>query len=418
MKTKDINKGFTLIEVLLVITLIGILLTIGLVNFNSEARFIDARNDIRKTHIRTLESAITQYRLQNGSYPAGLTRDYQEICDPDASSCTGFIDLKTSLVPNFLQAIPRDPNDTDNTGGAGYSVAVDEDSNIVSIRSLQAEDGVEIKVNDPLPNVETSATNIPLAATAPSPPPIVTNGLLLHLDAGNQASYPGTGNTWFDLSGNNRNFTLFNPSYYSYSSLNGGSIGFTRTLPPVGETGGYAEHNGSGVLAVANYLYNNHTTEIWARINDRNPTNYNSNETISALFVYRGWHCMFYYGATSLNYNIWNGTTNTQNWTPLSIGTSGTDIIQGQWFHAVAVRNGNNMSSYINGVLKGTNVINTSNGSGGVSNTIRMGMANPSNEGFSWHANANVAAARMYSRALTPEEIQQNFNATRGRFGL
>lgn len=173
MKTKNVNKGFTLIEVLLVIVLIGILLSIGLVNFNSEARLVDARNDIRKTHIQTLESTITQYKLQKGSYPAGLTRDYQEICDPDATSCTGFIDLKSSLVPDFIQAIPQDPNDTDNTGGSGYEIAVDEASNTVSIRLKEAlrEGGVEIKVNDPLPNLETSSTNTPLAATVPQLPP-------------------------------------------------------------------------------------------------------------------------------------------------------------------------------------------------------------------------------------------------------
>jgi len=247
---------------------------------------------------------------------------------------------------------------------------------------------------------------------------IVQSGLVLNLDAGVSSSYSGSGTAWTDLSGNGRNFTLFNSSYYSYSSANGGSIGFTRTLPPTAETGGYAEHTGSGALAVATYLYNNHTTEIWARINDRNPTNYNANETLSALFVYRGWHCMFYYGSSSLSYNIWNGTANTQNWTTLSIGTSGTDIIQGQWFHAVAVRSGNNMSSYINGVLKGTNTISTPNGGGNVTNTIRIGMANPSNEDFSWHTNANVSAARMYNRALSAQEIQQNFNATRSRFSI
>jgi len=249
-------------------------------------------------------------------------------------------------------------------------------------------------------------------------PRVITDGLVLALDAGDTNSYPGSGTTWTDLSGNGRNFTLYNSSYYSYSSANGGSIGFTRTLPPTGETGGYAEHTGSGALAVSTYLYNSHTTEIWAKINDRNPTNYEPTENNSALFVYRGYHSMFRYNVSSLNYSIWNGTSGEVFPPALTLGTSGTDIIQGQWFHAVAVRSGNNLSSYINGVLKGTNVINTSGGSGSVSNTIRMGMAYPSNQVYSWHANANVSAARMYNRALTASEIQQNFNATRGRFGI
>lgn len=151
IKTKQLQKGFTLIEVLLVIVLIGILISIGLVTFNAEARFIDTRNDTRKIHIQTLESAITQYKLQEGNYPTGLSRNYQEICDPEATDCIGFFDLKQFLVPNYLQSIPQDPNDEDTTGGAGYSVAVDEATNTVSVRALQAEGGETIAINDPLP---------------------------------------------------------------------------------------------------------------------------------------------------------------------------------------------------------------------------------------------------------------------------
>jgi prepilin-type N-terminal cleavage/methylation domain-containing protein len=171
IKTKQLQKGFTLIEVLLVIVLIGILISIGLVTFNAEARFIDTRNDTRKTHIQTLESAITQYKLQEGDYPTGLSRNYQEICDPEATDCIGFFDLKQFLVPNYLQSIPQDPNDEDTTGGAGYSVAVDEATNTVSVRALQAEGGVIINTNDPLPAEPTTVSNTPLAATVPVTPP-------------------------------------------------------------------------------------------------------------------------------------------------------------------------------------------------------------------------------------------------------
>ena len=247
---------------------------------------------------------------------------------------------------------------------------------------------------------------------------IVTSGLVLNLDAGNRSSYSGSGTTWTDLSGNGRNFTLYNSSYYSFSSSNGGSIGFTRTMPPTAETGGYAEHIGSGALAVTTYLYNNHTTEIWARINDRNPTNHTVNEIQSALFVYRGWHCMFYYGSSALTYTVYDGATTARDAVKLSIGTSGTDIIQGTWFNAVVTRNGNIFSTYINGVLKGSITLTTSSSGVNTTNSIRIGMANPSGEDFSWHADANVSCARMYNRALSATEVQQNFNALRGRFGI
>ncbi|MGA1050509.1 MAG: prepilin-type N-terminal cleavage/methylation domain-containing protein, partial [Minisyncoccia bacterium] len=174
MTTKKINKGFTLIEVLLVMVLIGVLLSIGLVSLNTEDRLIETRNNTRQTHIQTLESAITQYKLQEGNYPTGLNRTYQEICDPEATVCTGFFDIKPFLVPTYIQAIPQDPNDSDTTGGSGYEVAVDIATNTVSVRlkaTLQ-EAGVEIKINDPLPAEPTVTANTQLAATVPNLPPV------------------------------------------------------------------------------------------------------------------------------------------------------------------------------------------------------------------------------------------------------
>jgi hypothetical protein len=56
-------------------------------------------------------------------------------------------------------------------------------------------------------------------------PSVITDGLMVYLDAANTRSYPGTGNTWYDLRGN-RNFTLQNnPPFFANSA--GGSIGFT-----------------------------------------------------------------------------------------------------------------------------------------------------------------------------------------------
>jgi prepilin-type N-terminal cleavage/methylation domain-containing protein len=398
MKNNILNQGFTLIEVLLVITLMGILLTIGLVNFNSEARFIDARNDIRKTHIRTLESAITQYRLQNGSYPAGLTRDYQEICDPDASSCTGFIDLKTSLVPNFLQAIPRDPNDTDNTGGSGYEIAVDEASNTISIRlkSSLREGGVDIKVNDPLPNLEISNANTPLAATVPKLP-IVTDGLVLHLDAGNPASYPGTGNTWFNLGSINTNGLIpVQPSTPTFSSANGGIFNFDGVDD-------YIEYPASSGLTGTDSW----TMEGWFKVNG--PSSdiglnviIDTNSTITSrnlIGVDSSVNKLVYVsrvGATTI------------------ILSSNTNLTQGLWYHGVVVRNGTTDTKlYTNAVISNTY-------SGNIPTetqpTIRIGRDEDATP--TAYSNISISNVRIYNRALNIQEIQQNYNALKGRFGL
>ena len=148
------KKGFTILEILLVIALIGILLGIMLVVLNPRARFASARNDTRRSDIKKIEGALIQYRLQEGSYPAGLSSTLQEICDPDianpSTNCGTNINL-SALIPTYLQSIPQDPNDKDTTGGNGYQVAVNTTRNIIAVKAIQAELSVIISINDPLP---------------------------------------------------------------------------------------------------------------------------------------------------------------------------------------------------------------------------------------------------------------------------
>jgi prepilin-type N-terminal cleavage/methylation domain-containing protein len=392
MKTYIFNKGFTLIEVLLVITLIGILLSIGIVNFNSEFRLIEARNDIRQTHIQTLETAITQYRLQKGNYPDGLTRDYQEICDPDASSCIGFFNLKQFLVPNYLQAIPKDPKDTDNTGGSGYEIAVDEASNTVSIRLKESlrEGGVDIQVNDPLPNLETSNVNTPLATTVPKFP-IVTEGLVLSLDADNQVSYPGTGNTWFDLSGNENHGTLVNS--IGYSSANFGSLTFDGVDDYV-----------SLDNPINNFTLG--TIECWFKLNT--PLDNNYHQILTRTNTNIGTFTLEKADTNNFRFNMRLSTV-----TPQYIIES-DDAATSNWTHLVGTYDGQIQRFYINSVEQ-----TTSNTISGVIDTggtpaFRIGGNTNGSAPFA----GNIAQVSIYNRALTAEEVQQNFNATRNKFGI
>lgn len=252
---KNFKKGFTLIEVLLVIVLVGILLAIGLTSINIEARFVENRNDTRKTHIKTIEGAIAQYRLQEGSYPAGLDRTYREICDPDASVCVNFVDLKAVLVPKYLQAIPQDPNDTDNTGGTGYSIAVDSTTNTISIKSIQAEAGTTIAVNDPLPAQETVTTNTQLASTVAVTPP--TNNVVA--TGGTESTYTSGGVTYkvhqFTTVGTSQ-FTVTTGGAVDYLVVGGGGGGGNCNGGSFWGTGGGGAGGmitGSATLTTQNY---------------------------------------------------------------------------------------------------------------------------------------------------------------------
>jgi hypothetical protein len=247
-------------------------------------------------------------------------------------------------------------------------------------------------------------------------PSIITQNLVLCLDAANPKSYPGSGTTVNDLVGST-NFTLVNPSYYSYdgSSM---SLDIDKTLSPATETGGYLDADTSGDLTALNYLHNDHTTEIWFKADDRDP--YGSPETQSALVIYRGFHSGWYFSKTAYAYTIWgnDGTSNqVDSW-------NFSDTEEGVWTQLVAVRNGSNIKLYKNGIEKLTDTINASllaaNVSTPSSNDLRVGTAhgNNSDSDFNWFSDITFSNLRMYKKALTASEIQQNYNALKGRFSI
>jgi hypothetical protein len=242
-------------------------------------------------------------------------------------------------------------------------------------------------------------------------PSIITNGLVLCLDAANPKSYPGSGSTITDLVGTN-NFTLVNSSFYSYDSATG-SIDFNRTLPPTAEDGGYATFTASGGLTAANYLHNDHTTEVWFKSSDRAPTAYDGTETLSAIVLYRGFHSMWYYSSTAYTYNIWGQTAGVNNSYSLSISDSTVNV----WTQLVAVRSGTTLTLYRNGIQQNSGTITSGTDGMPTSNDIRIAIGNY-NGSFSWHADMNFSSLKMYKRALTAQEIQQNFNALRSRFSI
>jgi hypothetical protein len=201
-------------------------------------------------------------------------------------------------------------------------------------------------------------------------------------------------------------------------STSGGTV-TSRAMTAAYKIGGNMNVTASGSLASNTYLYNDHTTEVWARINDRTAASYDGYEGESILVTYAGYHTMFLYGASYLRYYIYDNTGPTAKWTTdLSLGTSATDIIQGQWFNVSVTKSGSTFKTYLNGVLKKTDTI-TSTAFSGVSNALRLGAAGDGNTGaFYFYAKNNMGCLKMYNTALSAEEIKQNYNALKGRFGL
>ena len=95
------HKGFTLLEILLVIAAIGILAAIVIVAINPQRQLALVRNTERSSDINSLGSALDQYLIDNGNYPSDITSTYQDVCieGEPAGEC---VDLDGDLIPTYL----------------------------------------------------------------------------------------------------------------------------------------------------------------------------------------------------------------------------------------------------------------------------------------------------------------------------
>ena len=125
------QKGFTLIEILLVVAAIAILAGIVIVAINPGKQLGDTRNAQRRSDVTTILNAAYQYSIDNnGVLPAGITASSSEICVSGAASCVGFIDLGVlALNGKYLVGIPTEPQ-KQNAGGAGYMINRDANGRI------------------------------------------------------------------------------------------------------------------------------------------------------------------------------------------------------------------------------------------------------------------------------------------------
>lgn len=127
-KTKR-KKGFTLLEILLVVAALGILAGIVIIAINPSKQMGDTRDAQRKVDVNTIINAVYQYAVDKGSIPAGITTTEKEICKTGAT-CTGLVDLSTDLlVPTYIAGMPYDPSQS-TTNGTAYKIIKTADNRV------------------------------------------------------------------------------------------------------------------------------------------------------------------------------------------------------------------------------------------------------------------------------------------------
>jgi hypothetical protein len=220
-------------------------------------------------------------------------------------------------------------------------------------------------------------------------PNIVTDGLVLALDAANTKSYASGSTTWYDKSGNVNNGTLTNGP--AFSSENGGSIVFDGSNDYTSVPYNTSFNAATNGITLNIWVYNNNPSGGWKAVIQRN-----RNGNLSAVYgIWRntsnGWHFRLGGGASDSIIDIPNAIT-------------------GSWINLTLTYNKTTLIAYINAVNVGTN---TPIGYVNDTQNLLIGDA-----GVSEYFNGKISAIQIYNRALSAAEILQNYNAQKARFNL
>jgi hypothetical protein len=224
-------------------------------------------------------------------------------------------------------------------------------------------------------------------------PSIITQNLVLCLDAANPKSYPGSGTTWNDLSGNGNNGTLRNSPSYSADNL--GKIVFDAVNDDINCGNDSSINFGTGDFTVSVWFrrFSNATTNL------RLLSKAAGSDTADAA---NAGFCFF-----GNNTNVSFGVNPTAARTIINAASYSVN----EWVNVVGLlERGVSMRTYKNAVQVATATAPV----GSVSGTTSLFLG--SNVGANLFWAGEISNVSLYNRALTAQEIQQNFNATKSRY--
>jgi hypothetical protein len=222
---------------------------------------------------------------------------------------------------------------------------------------------------------------------------IISNGLILNLDASNTSSYAGTGTTWTDLSGNGNHGTLINGP--AYSTTNGGSFAF----------------DGINDYVETNYIQPsnaNLTYGIWGKLATSRQADGYGGRIMGNADYFNGYTGIdIIWGSLGKN-TIHSVRRGGPNGDMAAYGITNLSI---NWHYLVVTYNATTGSKlYCDGIQV------ASNGNIGFTATLSLKIGNDGN-GPAFFI-GNIGAAHVYDRALSATEVATNFNTSKTRFGL
>lgn len=213
---------------------------------------------------------------------------------------------------------------------------------------------------------------------------IVTNGLVLALDAANRRSYLSGSSVWNDISGNRYTGSLINGP--TFDSTNGGSIVFDGTND-------YVEQSNYTPFNISSMSY-----EIIFKPNNAPSQGPLGGSDIVSTSPY------FYLDYGSGNIRTYNAGSSPQYFTVQSLSI-------GSIYHFVCTRNGTTEKNYVNSIESLGRTLSSTAGNNNGFGSVGGWVA-----GLNWYLNCNIYAIRIYNRALSQQEVLQNYEALKSRY--
>jgi hypothetical protein len=226
---------------------------------------------------------------------------------------------------------------------------------------------------------------------------IVTSGLVLALDASDGNSFVSGSTIWNDLSGNNYNGTLSGSNIPTYSTSSGGSLSFP---------GGAFNNSYVSEYSIPDSFWNSGSWSVsaWVKFNSVGAAFYDDNAIVG-------------HGFSTVNGQIYLGERGSRVWFGFygnDIG--GTALLSVNTFYNI-VWTYNYTSAlkqiYINSIFDGSGGNIRYSGTGNNTRICSYSVA-----GFGLCLNGNLYNMQFYNRALSSQEVLQNYNALKSRFNL
>ena len=237
---------------------------------------------------------------------------------------------------------------------------------------------------------------------------VVTDGLVLYLDAGNPKSYPGSGNNWYDLTSNNNTGTLVNGPIYSNGNLIFDGINEYATIP----------NQSVQLITVL-------TISVWVKSMKNNDTLQQGIVSKANLYgIEYGWTLRKGYGNSGVvgNDNKFYFSTGYTPYTRLDTSTySNIEYTDNNWHYLTGVSTPGNINYlYVDGIkqtaYRTSRLLDVTTNMQPITIGTCYGDA-PTHVGMYQNLfSGSIGIIALYNRALTDEEILQNYNTTKSRY--